>query len=311
MKNMRRAAAILMVILITMSGMSAFAAKETVSDAFRLPAVKVRPTETEAPAETEPAETEPVEAEPVETTTMYVDAAANNGSDVNVRTEANGGSVITTLAAGTAVQVVESGSEWTAILINGETGYIRTDYLSDTAPVAETTETPKAEEAAPALIEEQAAAVRTSENGANIREAADGLSLIMATVPADTEVDVLEYVNSDWAKIAYDGVAGYVHKTELVGASFPEEEPAEDDALNVKVTIFTSRTTVMQPGETIVLTSYVEGADDYDVEYQWECDKGAGFEEVEGADADSYSYEASKETLSWSWRLAVYCYEKD
>ena len=62
----------------------------------------------------------------------------------------------------------------------------------------------------------------------------------------------------------------------------------------------------MSAGETVRLTSKVEGFDGYELMYQWECDKGNGFQEVRGANSDSYSFEASAESLSWNWRLAVY-----
>ena len=87
----------------------------------------------------------------------------------------------------------------------------------------------------------------------------------------------------------------------------PEEgEAAEaDPTANMKVTIFSSRRSVMKTGETVALTSKLEGFEGFEVDYQWECDKGAGFEPVAGANSDTYTFEASKTTLSWGWRLTV------
>ena len=97
---------------------------------------------------------------------------------------------------------------------------------------------------------------------------------------------------------------------EPAGEEQTEAEPAEDEPAaetTRKVTIFSSRRSVMTPGETVYLTSKLEGFDDADeITYQWECDKGSGFEPVEGANADSYQFSASLETLNWGWRLVVY-----
>jgi hypothetical protein len=66
----------------------------------------------------------------------------------------------------------------------------------------------------------------------------------------------------------------------------------EGETPQIKVTIFTSRTSVLEPGETITLTSLVENAEGYNVAYQWECNKGSGFTAVPGATADTYTFEA-------------------
>ena len=54
------------------------------------------------------------------------------------------------------------------------------------------------------------------------------------------------------------------------------------------------------------LSSKLEGFDGYEVFYQWECDKGEGFEKVEDADQDFYMFNANVDSLSWNWRLTVY-----
>ena len=63
----------------------------------------------------------------------------------------------------------------------------------------------------------------------------------------------------------------------------------------------------MTPGETITLTSLLEGFEDCEkIVYQWECDKGEGFEPVAGANSDTWEYAGTAETLAWNWRLKVY-----
>lgn len=71
--------------------------------------------------------------------TLYV---KNNST--NVRKEAVSGDIITSLNAGTSVQVTGKGSNgWSRVSINGQTGYIRSDLLTPTKPAEEQ---PKEEE---------------------------------------------------------------------------------------------------------------------------------------------------------------------
>ena len=74
----------------------------------------------------------------------------------------------------------------------------------------------------------------------------------------------------------------------------------------MRVSIFSSLNGVAQEGEIIILTSLIEGFEGYEIMYQWECNKGDGFRKVEGANADSYSFTATEETIGWDWRLTVY-----
>lgn len=65
--------------------------------------------------------------------TLYI---INNGT--NVRKEAVSGAVITSLKAGTSVQVTGTGSNgWSRVNINGQTGYIKTSLLTSTKPTEE------------------------------------------------------------------------------------------------------------------------------------------------------------------------------
>lgn len=88
-------------------------------------------------------------------------------------------------------------------------------------------------------------------------------------------------------------------------------EPAEAENAEVKVRsvkISSSVKTVMTLGETVTLSSQLKGFEDCEeIYYQWEVDKGNGFETVEGATSGEYRFTATQETLSWSWRLSVKC----
>ena len=135
-----------------------------------------------------------------------------------------------------------------------------------------------------------------------VRANADGLSEILFMIPHGATVSVMD-VEGDWVRISYQGQTGYVYKDSLpsMKVEVPEEEKARP-----KVTIFSSRKAVMEPGETVVLTSKVEYAEGYEIRYQWECDRGNGFEAVDGANGDTYAFQADEQTLSYDWRLIVY-----
>lgn len=164
---------------------------------------------------------------------------------------------------------------------------------------------------------EAAVIARVSVNGdADIRLEANGLSEIIATIPDGTVVAVTG-VEGDWVAVRVDNVIGYIYIDSVLAlldvegvlpepTQAPELEPGVTPAPNFKVTIFSSRRSVMTPGETVYLTSKLEGFEGYEIRYQWQCDKGNGFEDVPDADGDTYSFSASVETLGYDWRLAVY-----
>ena len=147
--------------------------------------------------------------------------------------------------------------------------------------------------------------------GAPIRLAPNGLSEIIADITADDAVTVLG-IYGDWVKVNVAGIEGYVYIDDVEGMKnvegLPEEEVPETDdpAKNFKVTVFSNRRRVMELGETITLTSKIEGFEGLETLLQWQCDKGNGFEDVAGANSDTHSFSASVETLAYDWRLIVY-----
>ncbi len=84
------------------------------------------------------------------------------------------------------------------------------------------------------------------------------------------------------------------------------ENEDEQGAAEMTVRISSSARDEMTEGETVVLTSEISGFDGYEIMYQWSCDKGSGFQNVEGANSSTYSFSATKESLSWDWKLDVY-----
>jgi hypothetical protein len=62
----------------------------------------------------------------------------------------------------------------------------------------------------------------------------------------------------------------------------------------------------MEEGEMVTLTSELEGFENcVEIAYVWKVNKGNGFEEIPGANGPTYSFPATKETLSWDWTLTV------
>ena len=172
-------------------------------------------------------------------------------------------------------------------------------------------ETPVRKEAPAAVKTEEAPEETEAEteeiiDGFDVREEADGMSAIFTTLPFDAEITVLG-IEGDWAKVDVDGQVGYIYKADLEGIVDLPEDELNTAAPEMKVLIFSSRRTQMSEGETVYLTSKLVGLDGYEIEYQWECDKhdGAGFRDVEGANSDTYTFNATVETLSWDWRLSV------
>lgn len=79
------------------------------------------------------------------------------------------------------------------------------------------------------------------------------------------------------------------------------------DPKAVRITIIRQQT--MMTGDPVKLISELHGFDGCEVNYQWQCDKGSGFEDVAGANGATYTFPATAESLRWSWRLTVYYYD--
>jgi len=143
----------------------------------------------------------------------------------------------------------------------------------------------------------------------NIRTEADGLSPIYAVAPEGISLDMYA-VEGDWVRIFYDGQFGYTWKTNVEG--LPEAETEVDEngepvEAEKKVTIFSSRWTKVRPGESLALSSILEGFEDCEeIIYQWTVNKGDGFEEIEGANKEIYYFTADEENIDWGWKLLVY-----
>ena len=141
----------------------------------------------------------------------------------------------------------------------------------------------------------------------DVRVDPDGMSPIFATLEEGAEILVIRQ-EDDWYEVLVGDEIGYIYKDALEDTEMEEDgvEDLEAEEVEKKVTIFSSRRTVMTEGETVYLTSKLEGFDGLDVAYQWQCDQGDGFQSIEGATEDTYEYAADTESLYWDWKLLVY-----
>ena len=291
-------------------------ANDKESDIFKLPEVTEAPAEeeptTEEPAAEEPVTEEPVVEEPATEEPVAEEPVAEEPVVEEPVTEEPVVEEPVVEEPVTEEPVVEEPVEE----IPAEEEPVE-ELPAEELPLDETTSEEEIDEEALVEIPEVVdtplgAAPVISLADAAVRIAADGLSDIFATLPEGTVLNVLS-IEGDWVlvEIEVDGLVmqGYIHKKDVLG--LPEEEPEADEAgeaveIPKKVTIFSSRRTVMTRGETVELTSLLEGFEDCsEILYQWECDNGSGFVAVPGANSATYSFKASAMTLSWGWRLTV------
>ena len=142
MKKWMRRAMAMMVAMMLAAGAVAVAEKETPSEGYRLPTIKVRPTE--AP-DTQPQPTEEPDQElPVLGNAVVV--LSNAGSSLNIRAEASkDADKVGKLSNGEEVYILGTSGDWTCIrTMDGIEGYVMTRYLQE-EPVAEPTEEPAVE----------------------------------------------------------------------------------------------------------------------------------------------------------------------
>ena len=141
----------------------------------------------------------------------------------------------------------------------------------------------------------------------DVREKPDGLSAIFTSLSEGMEVTVIS-IEEDWATVFVNGKLGYVFINDIAAYLETEEDDSSEEIAEIpkKVTIFSSRRTLMEEGEPVYLTSLLEGFEDcVEIQYFWKVNKGEGFEIIEGANEESYVFTASMESLSWDWHLTI------
>ena len=88
----------------------------------------------------------------------------------------------------------------------------------------------------------------------------------------------------------------------------PAENPPALDELLVPlktVAIEADCPEVLRPGDVITLRGVTVGFEGEAPEYQWECDKGQGFETLEEETEATCTFTVSADSLTWRWRLTV------
>ncbi|MBQ7919210.1 MAG: SH3 domain-containing protein [Lachnospiraceae bacterium] len=145
---------------------------------------------------TEAAPAEGGEAAPAESQIVYATATTT----VNVRgSDSEQATKISKISGGTKVQVLEQRPNgWSKIIVDGQEGYIKSEYLS----VAE------------AVDSSQFIGKVTATTNINVRSQATTESERIGVLAGGDSVDLIA-VEGEWCKIAYDGQVGYV-KSEFV-----------------------------------------------------------------------------------------------
>ena len=267
----------------------------------------------EAAASEESLVQEPVAETPAEVPAAEEPAAEEPAAEVTAETPVAEEPIVTPATEEPATEApAEETAEKTEAeeAADDETGAVE-------AETAETAEEPETTVPAEVEIEDYETplglqAIRTivldnlGEATISFRESPDGMSDVIEELPENTELAIIS-IDEDWAKAVAAERIGYVF-TEDLRTWLEPEETKEADGEDIKVTIFSSRKRVMEVGETVLLTSRIEGFEGYEIRYQWECDKhdGAGFRDVDGANESEYGFSASADSLSWDWRLSVY-----
>lgn len=134
--------------------------------------------------------------------------------------------------------------------------------------------------------------------GSPVREKADGLSDIFIYVTDVSSVRVLG-IEDDWVEVEINGQVGYIYKDDT-------NIKTEEETFERKIVIFCSKSTAMSFGDTIYLTSKLEGYDDCEyIFYQWQYSNGNGWIDVPGGDQPEFSFILDETTNHTSWRLKV------
>ena len=131
--------------------------------------------------------------------TMYVDSP--NASSVNMReTPDVTGDLVRRVSEGTAVEILGKEGDWSLVRLNGETGYILSEYLTSSDPLFSENNDPQM----------QYMFVHASNaSPINMRESPSTLSKLVTKLLSGSVVEVLE-IGKEWAKVSANDHIGYV-----------------------------------------------------------------------------------------------------
>ena len=104
-------------------------------------------------------------------------------ANVNLRDDkSTSANILTVIPKNSRVEVLDTEDEWSKVIYNSQTGYVYRDYLSTS---------------------------KYTWSNLNLREESNTNSKVIAIIPKNSRVEVLE-VNNDWSKVVYQGEVGYV-----------------------------------------------------------------------------------------------------
>ncbi len=132
--------------------------------------------------------------------TMYV--RTNTGIGLNLRSAPSaGGSILGSYPINTAVTVLQKGTEWHKVQVGGQTGYMASAYLKGASSVIVITKP----------CDPYTAKTININGGSyvNFRAYPSLSGKILSQIPVGSELTVTEK-GIDWAKVEFNGQAGYV-----------------------------------------------------------------------------------------------------
>ncbi len=126
--------------------------------------------------------------------------------------------IVCEIPLGTAVSFLENtDAVFAKIMYNGQTGYVKREYLSSTPPAATSSANTKV------LYTLYVANVKHS---IYLRETPSDNGNIICEIPLGTPVGFIEQANNTFSKINYNGKIGY-SKTEYLSGNHPNTSPGE------------------------------------------------------------------------------------
>ena len=170
----------------------------------------------------------------------------------------------------------------------------------EAAPVAEAV---KAEE--PAKVEEAPKAEEPvqAEEAPVAAESADA-ELTSEKVTNESETVEIEAIDEVTEEVSEETAEEITEEA----AEETTEEATEDETVEEiqrSVSVIVRAAGELHLGDKVTLVSVLHGFDGCQVSYQWQVDKGNGFEDIKGANGSTYSFAADEKTLSYDYRVMV------
>ena len=114
------------------------------------------------------------------------------------------------------------------------------------------------------------------------------------------ETETEETIEEETEEIAEEEVTEEITEEE---ETIEEEITEEETERSVSVKVRCSEE--LHLGDKVTLESELNGYEGCEVEYQWQVNKGEGFEDISGANGSSYSFSADEESLGYDYRVVV------